>query len=56
MRAKVAECDQFTVEEYLAMTTERPEGERWEPALGAFSVPVASLYRWTPVAKAAKGA
>ena len=30
MRAKVAESDQFTVEEYLAMTAERPEGERWE--------------------------
>lgn len=30
MRAKVAESDQFTVEEFLAMTAERPEGERWE--------------------------
>jgi Uma2 family endonuclease len=30
MRAKVAESDQFTIEEYLAMTAERPEGERWE--------------------------
>ena len=30
MRAKVAPDDQFTVEEYLAMTAERPEGERWE--------------------------
>jgi len=30
MRAKIAESDQFTVEEYLAMTAERPEGERWE--------------------------
>ena len=30
MRAKVAATDQFTVEEYLAMTAERPEGERWE--------------------------
>jgi Uma2 family endonuclease len=30
MRAKVAESDQYTVEDYLAMTAERPEGERWE--------------------------
>ena len=30
MRAKVAESQRFTVEEFLAMTAERPEGERWE--------------------------
>ena len=30
MRDKVAESDQFTVEDFLAMTAERPEGERWE--------------------------
>ncbi len=30
MPAVLAEADQMTVEEFLAMTTTRPDGERWE--------------------------
>ena len=30
MRAKLAEHDQMTVEEFLAYTDQRPDGERWE--------------------------
>ena len=30
MRAKIADADQMTVEEFLAFTAERPDDERWE--------------------------
>ena len=30
MRAKLAEPDQMTIEEFLAYTDQRPDGERWE--------------------------
>lgn len=30
MPAKLAEADQMTIEEYLAFTDQRPDGERWE--------------------------
>ena len=30
MRAKLAEADQMTIEDFLAFTDQRPDGERWE--------------------------
>ncbi len=30
MRAKLAEADQMTIDEFLAFTDTRPDGERWE--------------------------
>ena len=64
---KLAPEQQLTIEEFLAFTDTRPEGERWEliavlnpspvdalalPALG-LSVPVADTYRWTPLGQSA---
>jgi Uma2 family endonuclease len=39
MRAKIADADQMTIEEFLAFTSERPDDERWELVEG---VPVLS--------------
>jgi hypothetical protein len=67
---KLAPEQQLTIEEFLAFTDTRPEGERWEliegvavldpspvdalalPAPG-LSVPVADIYRWTPLGQGA---
>jgi Uma2 family endonuclease len=48
MRAKLAEADQMTIEEFLAFTDTRPDGERWELIEGV-AVMNASPTQWHQV-------
>ena len=48
MPAKLAEADQMTIEEFLAFTDSRPDGERWELIEGA-AIMNASPTQWHQV-------